>query len=72
MAKTAKAKGIKEHEELHAHVDEEGSGTVWVRAVEVDEEGEATRGVQVPLTPTTVAVFAVQLQDLADYAAKPK
>jgi hypothetical protein len=67
-AKTVKVTGIKGHEELHAHVDEKGAGTVWVRALEVDEKGEAERGVQVPLTPADAKSFATQLQALVEYA----
>lgn len=69
-AKTHKVKGIKEHEELHAHVDERGAKTVWVRALEVDEKGEAEGGVQVPLAPAAAREFAAHLNELADYASK--
>lgn len=64
------SKGIKGHEELHAHIDEEGSGTVWVRALEVDEKGEALRGVQVPLVPEAAKEFAEHLGLLAENATR--
>lgn len=67
-AKTYKVKGIKRHEEVHAHVDRPQAGTVWVIAYEMDEKGEAIRGVQVPLAPSEAREFGVNLQALAEYA----
>jgi hypothetical protein len=69
LAKTMKVTGIKGHEELHAHVDEEGAKVVWVRALELDGPGgEPDRGTQVPLTPANAKEFAHQLDELASYA----
>lgn len=71
-AKTHKVKGIKGHEELHAHVDEKGAGTVWVRLLQVDEKGKAERGLQVPLASADARQFAAHLNELADYAVEGK
>ena len=68
LAKTLKVTGIKGHEELQAHVDEPGSGTVWVRVLQLDERGEAEGGAQVPLAVPDAKAFAAQLEELVEYA----